>query len=236
MKRAGLLWIAATAIAVVLSGCSNTQGTNPPSSENSAARPGAVGSGGAGANVREDDDFVRDVALKNIAEIELSRMALGKTANAEIKAFAQQMVDDHTAAGDKLKGVVSGEPIAWPAQVDEKHRKAAAELATKSGREFDEDFVKAMVEGHQDLAAKLESRLDVQSVSDWKTAAAGRTHSNALPEPGTALRDVQVRPDKSDRQITFRINQWAAETYPAAQKHLDAARTLENAIKKRSTH
>ena len=29
-----------------------------------------------------------------------------------------------------------------------------------------------MVEGHQDLAAKLESRLDVQSLADWKTAAA----------------------------------------------------------------
>jgi hypothetical protein len=33
----------------------------------------------------------------------------------------------------------------------------------------------------------------------------------------------------------MKVNQWAAETYPVAQKHLDAARTLENATKKRST-
>jgi hypothetical protein len=95
--------------------------------------------------------------------------------------------------------------------------------------------VKAMVHGHQDLAAKLESRLDVQSLADWKTAAAGRTQSNALPDPKEALRDVAVRPGKSDNSLTMRINQWAADTYPAVQKHLDTARTLENATKARST-
>ena len=29
----------------------------------------------------------------------------------------------------------------------------------------------------------------------------------------------------------MKINQWAADTYPVAQKHLDTARTLENATK-----
>ena len=47
---------------------------------------------------------------------------------------------------------------------------------------------------------------------------------------------VQVRPAKSDHAITMKINQWAADTYPIAQKHLDTARALENAAKKRSTH
>jgi hypothetical protein len=93
-----------------------------------------------------------------------------------------------------------------------------------------------MVDGHQDLAAKLESRLDVHSLADWKTAAAGHTQNKALPEPGVALRDVEVRPDKSDNEITMKINQWAADTYPVAQKHLDTARMLDNATKKRATN
>ena len=122
-----------------------------------------------------DADFVRDVALKNMAEVELSRMALDKATNLDIKSFAQRMIDDHGAAGHNLKSVVSGQPIEWPAQLDDKHRKTADELAKKQGADFDRDYVKAMVEGHQDLAAKLESRLDVQSLADWKTAAAGRT-------------------------------------------------------------
>ena len=84
--------------------------------------------------------------------------------------------------------------------------------------------------------AARRSRLDVQSLADWKTAAAGRTHSSELPDPKNAMRDVQIRPDNSNHEITSKINQWAAETYPLAQKHLDTARTLENATKKRSTN
>ena len=92
-----------------------------------------------------------------------------------------------------------------------------------------------MIEGHQDLAAKLESRLDVQSLGEWKTAAAGRAQGKALPEPKIEMTDVKVRPNKSDNEITMKINQWAADTYPVAQKHLDTARTLANATKKGST-
>ena len=233
MRRNGLFWVAA--IAITISGCSKTEGTKPPSLEQPGGRSGAVGTGGAGANL-SDDEFVRDVALKNMAEVELSRLALEKATNLDIKSFAQRMIDDHGAAGQNLKSVVSGQPIGWPVQLDEKHRKTADELAKKQGADFDRDYVKTMVQGHQDLAAKLESRLDVQSLADWKTAAPGRSDSKALPEPNIAMRDVQVHPNKSNNEVTMKINQWAADTYPVAQKHLDTARTLETATSKRSTN
>ena len=170
-----------------------------------------------------------------MAEIELSRMALDKSASPEVKAFAQMMIQDHGAAEDKLKSVVSGLAIDWPTQLDDKHRETAADLAKQQGPDFDRDYVKAMIEVHQDLAAKLESRLDVKSLAEWKTAAAGRTQRKTLPEPKVEMADVQVRPNMSDNEITMKVNQWAADTYPVAQKHLDTARTLENATKKRST-
>ena len=163
-------------------------------------------------------------------------MALDKATNLDIKSFAQGMIDDHEAAAHNLKSVVSGQSIEWPVQLDDKHRKTADDLAKEQGANFDRAYVKAMVEGHQDLAAKLESRLDVQSLADWKTAAAGRTDSKALPEPKDAMRDVQVRPNKSDNAVTMKINEWAAATYAVAQKHLDTARTLETATNKRSTN
>ena len=231
MKCTGLSLVAVAALIVV--GCSNTGGTKTSGSEPPAERGAAVGTGGAGANLKSDGEFVHDMAFKNMAEIELSRMALEKATSAEIKAFAQMMIRDHSAAGDKLKSIVAGHSIEWPTQLDDKHRETADELAKKQGVDVDRDYVKAMVDGHQDFAAKLESRLDVQSLADWKTAAAGRTESQALPEPTVAMRDVAVRPNKSDSGITMKINQWAADTYPVAQKHLDTARALENATKKR---
>ena len=224
MRSAGLCPAAAVVIALALAGCSKNEGTPVP-----------VGAGGAGANLRSDDDFVRDVAMKNLAETELSRMAVDKSSSADIKMFAQMMLDDHTAAGNNLKNAASGQPIEWPARLDDTHRKIADELAKKQGADFDREYIKAMIDGHQDFTAKLESRLDVQSVADWKTAAAGRTQGKALPEPKAALSDVAVRPAKSDNGTTMKINQWAADTYPIAQKHLDTARALENAAKTRST-
>jgi putative membrane protein len=231
MRRTGL-WVAAAAIAITVAGCSDTEGTDSTASK---GPEGTVGTGGAGANL-DDDEFVRDAALKNLSAVELSRLALNKTADPNIKTFAQRVIDDHRAAADKLKSAVAGQPIEWPAQLDDDHNETADELAQKQGSDFDRDYVEAMVEGQQNLTAKLESRLDVQSLADWKTAAAGRAESKALPDPDTAMRDVQVRPNKSDNAATMKINQWAAETYPVAQKHLDTARRLETAIKKRSTN
>jgi putative membrane protein len=107
-----LSWVAVAAIPLILSGCST---------------PGGVGTGGAGANL-SNDEFVRDVAVKNMAAIELSRMALDKATDPDIRFFAHRVIDDHAAAGHTLKSVLAGRPIEWPAQLDDKHRETADEL------------------------------------------------------------------------------------------------------------
>jgi putative membrane protein len=219
------LWAAVSAILLVVGGCSSPEGRK--ATEEPAARGAGVGSGGAGANLTRDDEFVHDLASKNLEEIELSRMALNRATSAEVKAFAQMMIQDHSAAVDRLKSVISGASFAWPDQLDEKHREAAEDLAKKQGSDFDREYVKAMVEGHQNLAAKLEGRLDTNSLAEWKTAAAGRTQTRTMPDK-VAMTDVQVRPNQSGNATTMKVNQWAADTYPVAQKHLDTARALEN--------
>ena len=227
MERTGLLGVAVSAVVIVIGGCSNSEGTKTPPAERGAA----VGTGGAGANLKSDDEFVHDMARKNMAEIELSRMALDKSANPDVKAFAQMMIRDHGAAEDTLKDLAAGHQIDWPTQLDDTLRETADDLEKKQGSDFDREYAKTLVEVHQDFAAKLESRLDVQSLAEWKTAAAGRTQRMTLPEPRVAMDDVPVRPNKSDNEITMKVNQWAADTYPVAQKHLDTARALENATK-----
>lgn len=235
MKRS-VLSVVMAAVIVLIGGCSKTDGRKPSSSEAPASRPAAVGTGGAGADVQSDAKFVHDVATMNMAEIELSRMALERAASGDIKSFAQRMIEDHEAAGNQLKSVVSRQSIDWPAQVDEKHKETSNDLAKKEGADFDREYAEEMVQGHQDFAALLETRLDLQSVAEWKTAAAGRAQNKTMPDPGVEMADVKVRPNPGGNDITVKINQWAADIYPVAQKHLDTARTLENAAKKRSTN
>ena len=192
---------------VTFSGCSKTGGTKPPASEQAGARPGAVGTGGAGANVKSDGDFVRDVAVKNMAEVELSRMALDKARNLDIKSFAQTVIDDHSAAVSKLKNVVSGQPIEWPAQLDEKHRKTADELAQKQGANFDRDYVTAMVEGHQDLTAKLESDSTCSRSRTGKRPRRDAPTARRCPSPKTqcaTCRSVPTAYELTDHAVTHR--------------------------------
>ena len=226
MKRTRLFPVVIAALFLVAACSSPSSETRLPS--------GGVGAGGAASDDNSDREFVHDLAIMNMAEIELSRMALQQSVAADIKAFAQRLVEDHDGAAQKLKSVASAQSIEWPAQLDNTHRELANELAAKQGADFDREYIEAMIDGHENVAARLESRLEVQSLAEWKTAAAGRAGTQALPEPAGAMRDVPLRPNNAGNEFARKINEWAAETYPVVQKHLDTARTLENAIKKRT--
>ena len=227
MKRMGLLAVAM--VAAVTWGCSDN------ARKDNAAAPAsgsAVGTAGTDVN-RGDKDFVHDVAIANMAEIDAARLALDHAATADVKKFAQMMIDDHTAAGEKFKAVATQYSIELPAQVDEKHQDKRDKLAAKQGIDFDKDYADAMVDGHQDFVDKLESRIDKSKLSEWKTKQDARPAAKTAVESGEA---VAIIPEKSDNQVTAAINQWAAATYPTAYAHLQAAKDLQKTLKNRTTH
>ena len=179
-----------------------------------------------------DRDFVKDVTKMNAAEIDLARLAVERSSSPDVKKFAQVLVDDHTAAGAKLSGVATQNSIDAPADPDDAHTNLRAKLAEKQGLDFDKDFADAMVDDHQKLVDKLESRIDKDTLSKWKGEVA-RT-----PDGDKAQVDMKaqmITPEKSDDLVTQRINAWAAETYPAAYAHLQSAKALKDTLKKRAT-
>ena len=46
---------------------------------------------------------------------------------------------------------------------------------------------------------------------------------------------MTVTAEKSDNPVTFRLNQWAADTYPVAFAHLQAAKDMQKGLKRRTT-
>ena len=75
--------------------------------------------------------------------------------------------------------------------------------------------------------------------SHWRTGRRLRQRARRAGRcrvPHSEMTDVEIRPIKSESEITSKINQWAAETYPVAQKLLDTAKTLETPTKRPSTH
>jgi putative membrane protein len=230
MKRYGFLSFALAAALTV--GCNSnakhdTTASNPPAG-------GAVGTAGSeDHNVSNGDkDFVKDIASASIAEVELGRMALDRAANPEVKKFAQMMVDDHTKANEELTTIATQDNIPIPSGLDDEHNDLRDKLAKKTGADFDKDYIDAMVDGHKDVMDKLESRIDKDTLSKWKARS---TDQNGNKVDAKVEADT-VTPEKSDNTVTMGLNSWAAKTYPTVSAHLDAAKKLQDTVKKRMTN
>ncbi len=115
-------------------------------------RPEAPALTQAGAKAN-DQPFVMDALMAGMAEVEHGKLASQKATNAKVKAFAQQMVTDHTKAGDELKTIASAKQITPPTSMDPKHQAAHDKLMKLSGAEFDRAYMTDMVAGHQKAAA-----------------------------------------------------------------------------------
>ena len=221
MKRMGYLALALTAAVAI--GCNDRTDVNDIGNDTPA-----VGTAGASDNLsNSDENFVKDIAIANMAEIELGQLAATKSADPQVKKFGQMMVEDHTKAGDAFKAVASQHNLTPPAQLDETHRELRDKLAGLSGAEFDREYMAAMVDGHEDVADKLEARIDKTNLADWKAKMTDRLGRRL--EERSQLESVV--PEKSDNPITMSLNQWAANTYPTVKGHQETAKVINDALK-----
>ena len=96
-----------------------------------------------------DAEFATKAAVGGMAEVEFGKIALTKTADPQIKAFADMMVKDHGKANEELMTLATGKNITLPTALDEEHQKKFDELSKLSGKDFDKEYVKTMVDGHK---------------------------------------------------------------------------------------
>jgi putative membrane protein len=92
--------------------------------------------------------FVIRAAIVNMMELELADLALSRTHDTRLQAYARKMRDEHWRAQEKLRSVAGDLQIALPAMVDKKHQDAKEALKQAPANEFDGGYIKAMVSGH----------------------------------------------------------------------------------------
>ena len=178
---------------------------------------GTTGTAGAGVS-NGDKNFVSDQLSDGMAEIELAKVAKDHAASADVKRFAQMMIDDHTKAGDQLKQIATSNAIPVDAPIDDKHKNLMDKLSKLNGADFDKEYMSAMVDDHQDAVSDLRSR-----VNENRSASDRLTGKN--PENPAA-----VKPEPSDNRVTMSINEWAANTLPTVEQHLDRAKELKDNV------
>jgi len=220
MKRIGILSMAFAAMLTVACGGGRDDRANP---NNDNAAVGTAGENPSAANAdrnanagvsRGAQDWTHDLMIANMAEVKLGELASQKATNADVKAFGRMMVQDHTKAGDQLKQIASAQNIQPPTDLDDKHRDLQEKLSKAQGADFDREYMDAMVDGHQDVLNKLEDRVD-------------KSGDDKAPS---------YAPKKTDDQFETKLNQWAADSAPVVNKHLERAKQLKDKVGRRMTN
>lgn len=119
----------------------------------------------------KDAKFATDAANGGLAEVALGQLAGEKAMNAKVKAFGAMMVTDHTKANDELIAIAKQKNITLPTEPDADHQKKKADLAAKTGADFDKAYVDAMVDGHKKVKSMFEDAAKNCKDADLKAFA-----------------------------------------------------------------
>jgi putative membrane protein len=120
-------------------------------------------------------DFVKEVAISDMFEIDSSKLAQDK-GNAAEKSFASQMVTDHTKTSTELKDLVSSGKVKadLPTALDSSHQSKLDKLKDESGKDFSSEYDSDQVSAHKDAVSLFERYAkggDNADLKDW----AGKT-------------------------------------------------------------
>lgn len=126
----------------------------------------ATGMSASGSQVaKADQKMMNDIVEANLAEIETGKLALEKSQNTHIRAFAQKMIDDHTSAMQALQALARTKGIDLPKETDLQHKAMATGLSALSGDTFDRRYLQHIgVADHQRTLDLLKQT--IQSTND----------------------------------------------------------------------
>ena len=114
------------------------------------------------------DDFVEDASAAGVAEIETAKLALEKSTAADVKTFAQSIINDHTAANRELASIASKKKLKVSTEAELLNKAKAAVLKQREGESFNAAYANNQVNAHKDTIELFKKA----SVSDDKELAA----------------------------------------------------------------
>src|ERR1700684_1010962 len=102
------------------------------------------------------EDFIKEAAMSDMLEIDAAKIAQQK-GDPEEKAFAGEMITDHTKTSTELKGLVSGEmKAALPTALDDSSQKKRDKLRNAKPKDFSGEYDPMQVSAHKDAVSLFE--------------------------------------------------------------------------------
>jgi len=119
-----------------------------------------------------DTNFATKAAQGGMAEVKLGQLAEQHAQNADVKAFGQRMVTDHTKANDELKAIAGRKGITLPSDIDAKDQATYDRLSKLNGAAFDKAYMRDMVSDHRTDVAEFRRESEHGTDADIKGFAA----------------------------------------------------------------
>ncbi|WJN57338.1 DUF4142 domain-containing protein [Pseudomonas sp. SO81] len=95
-------------------------------------------------------NFVEEASAKGIAEIETGKLALEKGTTADVKEFAQSMVEDHTAANKELSALATKKQLEVSTDAELINQAKALILKLRGEASFDKAYMNNQVMAHKE--------------------------------------------------------------------------------------
>lgn len=121
---------------------------------------------------QKDKDFVTKAAEGGLLEVQLGQVVDKQAQAADVKAFGQRMVSDHTQADNDLKQLAQTKGLALPTQLDSDHQSTFDKMAKLSGPKLDKKYADDMVDDHEEDIKEFQDEAKNGQDPDVKAFAA----------------------------------------------------------------
>jgi putative membrane protein len=176
----------ALAAGLMLFSCGNNAGTGNDAADSTAMdKKMANDSDAVKDNSTNNNDFVSKAATGGMMEVALGKLAQTNGSSKDVKDFGKMMETDHSAANAKLKDVAFTENISIPAAMTDEQNRHISNLQTKTGAEFDKEYISMMVDDH------------VKDIDEFKKASESNSNAKVKEFAAATLPTLQGHLDKA---------------------------------------
>lgn len=137
-------------------------------------------------HVQSSSEFMRKAASDGLAEVQVCRLAMQRSHNAELKRVAQRLMDDHLRADAQLGTLARHKHVHLPSAPEPEDAAKVQRLRAASAAEFDHAWVASNIDDHRN-----DIRTFGEAGRTLGDADARRFAANELPVLRTHLRLVE---------------------------------------------
>src|SRR5262245_27735679 len=116
-----------------------------------------TGAGAQNQSAGQDESFLMKAVSAGAKEVKVSEHAEKNARNEQVKAFAKDLVKDHTKANKELLEHARGLKVAVATGLEKDNKTKFDNLTKLTGADYDREYIKMMIDDHKEAINLFET-------------------------------------------------------------------------------